>query len=556
MKLFATFVSDKRLFLFISICALVVIQTGNGMMPSKKHQAIAFNTAQVTRAKSMKAPVWVKTNDNYVVPIEEWKIDQMKVLQVMVAHQKGSNNQSNPIEAHFIAFNELQLLSDALNAASQGQFEQFYTNIGDADNIRQLINVAGKVEATSLSALCGTYFFPKEMQLLIGVDLVRPVVEHIRINIKPKSLAGLMKRCASVAFSPDGKKIVLGSRGIKNNLLVCDVETHEELFNLVGHNRSVHSVVFSPDGKKIVSGGFGSSNNLFVWDAETGLQLYNLQGHSLSVHLVMFSSDGKKIVSFSNDNVLVWNAETGDQLSNLETHQVSVSSAAFSPDGKKIVLGGGGKQGNLLLCDAETGELLFNLVGHGGSVDSVAFSPDGTKIVSGSWDSQNNLLVWNSKNCQQLFNLKGHTGAVQSVAFSPDGETIVSGSHGSKNNLMAWNVKDGSRLLNLAGWRKDIALVVFTPDGKNIVTVGQLAEDNLLLWELPIALLKIIENDLNIAHMRLLYQMYCAAKSGMSMTINKDSFQYSAYQTFPYELKKAVVDIFGVKVEGNPFFKT
>jgi WD40 repeat protein len=80
----------------------------------------------------------------------------------------------------------------------------------------------------------------------------------------------------------------------------------------VGHTDSVESVAFSPDGKKIVSG--SDDDTLRVWDAESGSSILGpLVGHSDWVKLLAFSPDGKKIVSGSNDNTLrrVWDAESG-----------------------------------------------------------------------------------------------------------------------------------------------------------------------------------------------------------------------------------------------------
>src|SRR4051812_46173772 len=55
-----------------------------------------------------------------------------------------------------------------------------------------------------------------------------------------------------------------------------------ELLTLDGHTYKVNSVAFSPDGKKIVSG--SADNTLRVWDAESGLAILGpLQGHKSSV---------------------------------------------------------------------------------------------------------------------------------------------------------------------------------------------------------------------------------------------------------------------------------
>jgi WD40 repeat protein len=66
------------------------------------------------------------------------------------------------------------------------------------------------------------------------------------------------------------------------------------------------SVAFSPDGKRIVGGSLDKT--LRLWDAETGKAISKpLKGHTGAVISVAFSSDGKRIVSGSFDKTLrIW----------------------------------------------------------------------------------------------------------------------------------------------------------------------------------------------------------------------------------------------------------
>jgi WD40 repeat protein len=59
---------------------------------------------------------------------------------------------------------------------------------------------------------------------------------------------------------------------------VWDVMSGQDTLTLKGHTGEVSSVAFSPDGKRIVSGSWDQT--LKVWDATRGQETVTLKGHA------------------------------------------------------------------------------------------------------------------------------------------------------------------------------------------------------------------------------------------------------------------------------------
>jgi len=292
----------------------------------------------------------------------------------------------------------------------------------------------------------------------------------------------------SVAFSPDGKRVVSGS--YDKTVKIWNYETFGAAVpTLRGHSERVNSVAFTPDGKRVVS---GSGDKLVkIWDVEAGTEVTTLSGHGAKVWSILFSPDGKRVISGSFDKLnVVWDVETGAEVCTLK--ELREHPIAFSPDGKRVV----GTQGHghvtegrkaMATCDVETGEMVYNSEGSA-DVSSVAFSSDGKRVVSGA---KNKLVkIWNADTGAQILvighthkgncsctegkrvdpecTVQGHSDCVVSVAFSPDGNRIVSGSY--DRLVKIWNADTGAEVWTLTGHATSLHTVAFSPDGKLVVS--------------------------------------------------------------------------------------
>ena len=104
----------------------------------------------------------------------------------------------------------------------------------------------------------------------------------------------------------------------------CD-EGYREVRQFAGHTNTVLAVAFSPDGKQVLTG--SRDNTARLWDAATGHELRVFLGHTGAIRSVAFSPDGKQVLTSSADGtVRVWDVATGEN-----SARCSASAMAHGP---------------------------------------------------------------------------------------------------------------------------------------------------------------------------------------------------------------------------------
>jgi WD40 repeat protein len=149
---------------------------------------------------------------------------------------------------------------------------------------------------------------------------------------------GLDGAVTGVAYSPDGKTILVGSNIGTLTLMNADQNTAEFGSTLwrVESGGTTSFGVFSPDGRYILSG----SNNpkVFLRSAATGKQLHTYEGHTGAINTVAFSPDGAQVAATSNDGlVILWNVADGSVLRLFQGHSAETRGLAFAANGSELV---------------------------------------------------------------------------------------------------------------------------------------------------------------------------------------------------------------------------
>lgn len=300
----------------------------------------------------------------------------------------------------------------------------------------------------------------------------------------------------SVAFSPDRKYIVSGSRGYEwrpaksspaqidpqkpdFTARVWDVATGKEIARLT-HDSNLLSVAFSSDGKYVAS---TDEISAWVWEATTGKVLVRLHKDRDTARVAIFSPDGKYLAVGGASGVRIWKMENlipKLQNKTIMLHDGSVASAIFSADGKYVI--SRGSDYTVRVWDVSSGKEIARMT-HESAVSSLALSPDGKYIISGSWDYT--ARVWEVTTGKEIAHML-HDGRVYCVAFSPDGKYVASGSgmndrsgsYGSSLAARVWEVATGRDISRMTHG-DEVHSVAFSPDGKYAVSADMLAK----VWE-------------------------------------------------------------------------
>ncbi len=285
----------------------------------------------------------------------------------------------------------------------------------------------------------------------------------------------------SLAFSPDGKSVVVGGcpdADCKSGLLTWwDVATRKFVSGRLSAGGEIRALAFSPDGQTLMLGS-GQLQASELQSLDTASLAFNdlpFSGHSGVIASIAFSPDGKYFATTGYDNKLIlWRLTPYTSLSLLRGIGIDGSAnTAFSPDSKELATAGT-YTGGIVLWDIKTSSIRTKIEG-ASDVGSLAFSPDGKTIAAGGYDGR--IVLWDVITHRPASLLKVHNALVRSLTFSSDGRYLVSMGFDSKTVL--WDVATQSPLHEFS---TDCACgAAFFPNGQTLAVSDDTT--NITLWD-------------------------------------------------------------------------
>jgi WD40 repeat protein/serine/threonine protein kinase len=289
------------------------------------------------------------------------------------------------------------------------------------------------------------------------------------------ALQGHTAGVTSVAFSPDGKIIVSGSKDRTINL--WDAASGKLIRTLQGGG-AVTSVAVSPDGKLLAS--TGQDGLVRLWDMDSGKETHRLLPKRGAKLCAVFSPDGRVLASAGERGTIeLWDVASRRVVRQLDQRgevgvfpQGAMAALAFSPDGRSLASGGSDRH-TVTLWDVATGSVRSQFMGRDGRA-ALAFSPNGSLLAFTIADSTVNLQELATAKLRELTG----EGKITAIAFAPDGRTLAVA---DDRTVRIWDVSTGRLLEVLRGHDGVLTSIAFSPDGKTLVSGG--TDGNVIRWD-------------------------------------------------------------------------
>ena len=282
---------------------------------------------------------------------------------------------------------------------------------------------------------------------------------------------------ADVAFHPKGKVIASASGNQVHTWDPATGKLIKVVVNLGKNDKPIKTVAFSPDGKQLAVG--SDDGILRVVESDTGKEVFTSPPRNARIEKVAFSPNGKLIAAGDNNQqVAVYAPQAKGNTLVMSVQGIdlgAVAGVAFTADSGAVFACG--RDGKVRLTAGPTPDggsapttatKLREYVGHSGTVNSLAVTADGKFLVTGGEDKS--VRVWDVASGKQLRSFQGHTDAVTAVAVRGDGRQVASAS--GDGAMRVWDLTTVDDHKALTDAKESLWALALSPDGKHLAAAG------------------------------------------------------------------------------------
>ncbi len=235
-------------------------------------------------------------------------------------------------------------------------------------------------------------------------------------------------------FSPDGKRMAVGSRDAK--LTLCSVLDGAVLKTLDLGRTELYSAVFIENGKRLA---VGSADGALIWDYSSGeVRVLENSQRGYRASKIDFSSDGKFLFGLGLEGIagLTWDVDKGREIQGGENIFWNADGDGYGTSSLsegQLILKTNGTMGEFDIWDLKTTTKVSRIGWEVETLDNHSYGPsywlnsgivtkDQRVIFTGADDGV--LRAWNIKDRKVIWKKKLGSQRVDVVSLSPDGKAV------------------------------------------------------------------------------------------------------------------------------------
>lgn len=287
------------------------------------------------------------------------------------------------------------------------------------------------------------------------------------------SLPGHKSEITAVIFSPNGKRLITGSK--EGSCKLWDTETGKLIFNFDKHKDDVWWAEFNANATKVLTGSHDTT--VKIWDCTNGTVIKTLTGCGRHLSRFFYSPDYSKIITCFDKCIKIWDSG-GSLLSITKNHPSYIHTCIFSNKAKMMLTA---SDSLLLVNDVESGREIFCLQNK--RISFAYFSQDDSKIIT---TNDTLVQVWNVNSGKLLWKLGGHRNFVRSVDYGSRLNEIITTTDAGE--IKYWDIDSGKELQDYSGTFSPLTPIFFDngtfvshDDSKVIITNSKTKETIFLI---------------------------------------------------------------------------